>query len=324
MKTKDIIACLYSKGYTFSQLKELENSLITPSHDGSFFDFCNKNWIKYLVKNEVFLKKTKNPPYVLYYKWNIKLVNKKIIWIVWPRLITNFIKEALEKFFSFLEGKDIVIVSWFANWTDEYAHKLALKYNIPTIAVLGYGFEQLLTKKIKLVDDILQKNGLFLSEFRLDQEWTKWTFPQRNRIIAWLSDFLFVPQAALNSWTLITVNLAVDLKIPVYSCFSSYNDENWLWTNKLIFEKKINWIYDFDKFLNEITDKFSLWNIDFTKWEELTLLEEKILKTIKLGKNSLEEIVLEANLDIADVLNILSNLELKWLIYEELGSYFVK
>jgi len=41
------------------------------------------------------------------------------------------------------------------------------------------------------------------------------------------------------------------------------------------------------------------------------LLEEKILKTIKLGKNSLEEIVLEANLDIADVLNILSNLELK-------------
>jgi predicted Rossmann fold nucleotide-binding protein DprA/Smf involved in DNA uptake len=42
----------------------------------------------------------------------------------------------LENFFDFLQQKGVVIVSGFAPGTDQYAHSLALKYNIPTIAVL--------------------------------------------------------------------------------------------------------------------------------------------------------------------------------------------
>jgi predicted Rossmann fold nucleotide-binding protein DprA/Smf involved in DNA uptake len=38
----------------------------------------------------------------------------------------------------------------------------------------------------------------------------------------------------------------------------------------------------------------------------------------------LEEIVIELGFGIADVLNILSEMELKGLIYEQVGKYYVK
>jgi predicted Rossmann fold nucleotide-binding protein DprA/Smf involved in DNA uptake len=40
-----------------------------------------------------------------------------------------------------------------------------------------------------------------------------------------LSDLLFVPQARHNSGSLITVKDALEIEIPVYSCFSSYDDD---------------------------------------------------------------------------------------------------
>jgi predicted Rossmann fold nucleotide-binding protein DprA/Smf involved in DNA uptake len=76
---KDLIACLYSQGWTFSQLKNLNNQMILPECTGSFFDFCKKHNIKYLVGDEVFLKKTKPLPYVLYYQGNLELLNNKIV-----------------------------------------------------------------------------------------------------------------------------------------------------------------------------------------------------------------------------------------------------
>ena len=322
---KDLIACLYSKGWTFSKLKQLSNQLDLPKCPGNFFDFCKKYNVKYLVWDEVFLKKTRPLPYVLYYQWNISLVNKKIIWIVWPRKITTFIKLALKKFFNFLDWKDVVVVSGFAFWTDQYAHKLALKHNIPTIAVLGFGFKKAVVSADRhFLNEIVEKNWLVLSEFRLDQLGANWTFPQRNRIIAGLSDFLFVPQAAKNSWTLITVENAIDFKIPVYSCFSSYDEESGRWTNQLISDGKINWIYDFELFLKEISEKFWLERV----WEkvqlELSLEEEQIIKILKSWKNSLEEIVMELGLIVPEVLNILSEMELKGLIYERVGKYYTK
>ncbi|MBO7505138.1 DNA-processing protein DprA [bacterium] len=36
---------------------------------------------------------------------------------------------------------------------------------------------------------------MILSEFKLDFKPTAWSFPQRNRLIAGLSDALFLPEA---------------------------------------------------------------------------------------------------------------------------------
>ena len=55
-----------------------------------------------------------------------------------------------------------------------------------------------------------------ISEFKLDQEPAQYTFPQRNRIIAGLSDVLFLPEAGKESGSLITVDFALQMQKPVY------------------------------------------------------------------------------------------------------------
>ncbi|NOZ45024.1 MAG: hypothetical protein GXP45_07995 [bacterium] len=60
-----------------------------------------------------------------------------------------------------------------------------MEKNIPTIAVLGGGIKRYYEhKKEELLQTIIQKNGLILSEFKLDFSPTYYSFPQRNRLIA--------------------------------------------------------------------------------------------------------------------------------------------
>ncbi len=326
MNKKDYLVYLRNNSdISLGKLKKIkEIPLVTDGEISDFFHFCSKNNIKYMVGDEIFLKKVKPLPYIVFYKWNLNLLDKKIVGIVWPRKINSFIKFALEKFLDFLKDKDVVIVSGLADGTDSYAHTLALKNNIPTIAVLWFWILKGYNSQNRSLLEKIEKNGLILSEFRLNQEWTKRTFPQRNRIIAWLSDFLFVPQASEKSWTLITVNKAIEYWIEVYSLFSNYFDEFWKWTNKLISEWKIKWIYDFNLFLEEISQKFSLISKSFSDNFEFSEEEKMVVNSIKKWNNTLELLQMDLGIPIDKILNILSLLELKGVVFSELNEYFVK
>jgi DNA processing protein len=50
----------------------------------------------------------------------------------------------------------------------------------------------------------------------LNFEPTLWSFPQRNRLIAGISDYLFVPEAKEKSGSLITVDFAIKFKKQVF------------------------------------------------------------------------------------------------------------
>ena len=326
MNKKDYLVYLWNNSDIgigkLKKLKEIPLGIDDKVFD--FLNFCGKNNIKYLIWNEIFLKKVKPLPYIVSYKWNLSLLDKKIIGIVWPRKINSFIKFALEKFFEFLKDKDVVIVSGLADGTDSYAHTLALKNNIPTIAVLWFWILKGYTSQSRSLLEKIEKNWLILSEFRLNQEWTKWTFPQRNRIIAWLSDFVFVPQAAEKSWTLITINKAIEYWIEVYALFSNYFDEFWKWTNKLISEWKINWVYDFNLFLEEISQKFNLVSKFFIDNLELSEEEKLVINSIKKWNNTLELLKIDLKMPVDKILNILSLLELNGVVFSEINEYFVK
>ena len=300
---------------TPTQLKKLDN--IKLENEDKFLKYCKENDIKAKLANEVNLKKTKNPPYILYYIWNYDLIlNKKIVWIVGPRKITPFIKQYLDKFFENIKDfENIAIVSGLADGTDTYAHQLSIKYKIPTIAVLWFGIAKGLSSTTRhIIKEIVENDWLVLSEFKLKQTWTNWTFPQRNRIIAWLSDILFVPQAMQNSWTLITIEQANKIKIPVYSCFSDIEDLWWKWTNEQIVLWNINWIYDFNLFLEYIKKQF--WYKKKKKKINLELNEKEklIVENIQKWNNTLEKLVFATNLETSEILNYLSILEIKWIV----------
>ena len=306
------------------KLKKLKDIKLDKEKEENFLNYCKKHNIKALYNDEIFLKKTKPVPQILYYMWNYDLIkNKKIIGVVWPRKMTDFIKNYLDYFFKYIVSSNIAIVSWLAEWTDQYAHRLSLKYNIPTIWVLWYGIAKWLNwKERNLIQEIKDNNWLIISEFPLKQQGTNWTFPVRNKVIAGLSDVLFVPQAQEKSWSLITINEAIKLDIPVYSCFSSIQDDIWKWTNKLIAESKIFWVYDIDFFIKDLKSKYKIGNkeSDFSKLSEQ---EQLICKSIKEGCDTLESICSYTKKSTDEVLNILSMLELEWIISSDGAKYSI-
>lgn len=315
-------AVLYSldEKLTALQIKKLDKIEIDENQKKKLISYCDKHNINSFVWEEIFLKKTQNMPYILYYIWNYKLIEtKKIIWIVWPREITDFIKKYLDKLFSEIKKFDnIAIVSWLADGTDTYAHKLAIKYNIPTIAVLGFWIAKWLNGTTRhLLKEITNNGWLVISEFKLKQPWTTRTFPKRNRIIAWISDIVFSPQAKEDSGTLITLEDAIKINVPVYSCFSIVDDDFGKWTNKLINKWLINWIFDFDYFVENIKKDFSLKSKNFDKIPDIQWLnniELKIIENIKKWNNTIEKISINSWLSINEILNSISLLEIKGIL----------
>jgi DNA processing protein len=55
-----------------------------------------------------------------------------------------------------------------------------------------------------------------LSEYKINFVPTKYSFPQRNRIVAGLSDLLFLPEAGEKSGSLITAEFAYQQNKPIF------------------------------------------------------------------------------------------------------------
>lgn len=72
------------------------------------------------------------------------------------------------------------------------------------------------SSKREMIQKIIDHGWLVLSEFKLDKWPERYTFPQRNRIVAWLSDMVFVPEATMKSGSLITVDFARSMHKDVY------------------------------------------------------------------------------------------------------------
>lgn len=98
---------------------------------------------------------------------------------------------------------------------------------IPTVAILGGGLRYFLrSRRRAFIQDVLEHDGLIISEFKLDMVPTHYTFPQRNRIIAGLSDLLFLPEAGKNSGSLITVDFALSMNKDVYGAPARLTDHH--------------------------------------------------------------------------------------------------
>ncbi|CAB5700781.1 DNA protecting protein DprA [Delftia tsuruhatensis] len=110
----------------------------------------------------------------------------------------------------------LCIVSGLAQGVDGAAHEGALRAvpgmgleNMPrTIAVVGTGLDQVYPRSHTALAREVACQGLIVSEYPLGTGPMATNFPQRNRIIAGLSQGTLVVEAALQSGSLITARLA--------------------------------------------------------------------------------------------------------------------
>ncbi len=160
-------------------------------------------------KYPVLLKKIEQPPAKLYYKgkWD-RTIFENCLAVVGSRKMTRYGKQVTDYLISKLASAGLTIVSGFMYGVDAQAHRAALTGRGRTIAVMPCGIDLIHPAyQGKLYKQILDENGLIISELPGDMQPALWTYPRRNRIVAGLSRATLVIEAGLNSGSLITAGL---------------------------------------------------------------------------------------------------------------------
>jgi len=192
-----------------------------------------ENWKK--LPELANLRDLSHPPKELYFsgRWSPDIFTSCVA-VVGSRRMTDYGRRVIEKIVPRLVFEKKTIVSGFMYGVDQYAHEVCMENGGKTIAVLGWGIEQVMEgADRKIADRIVSSGGLLLSEWK-DQEATLWTFPVRNRIVAALASDIIVVEAAVKSGSLITANIARKLKRRLWAVPGEITSRTSSGTNTLI------------------------------------------------------------------------------------------
>ena len=164
------------------------------------------------------LRDIAKPPKKLFYIYEKPLkkeIFNRCLSIVGSREISKYGKEVLDHLFKSL-NRSTTIVSGFMTGVDSYAHTLALKYEMATVAILPCGLDIVYPQTNKvLYKEILSSGNLLLSEHPFGMSPMKWTLSKRNRLIAGMSYATLVIEASINSGSLVSANYAHSFGRPV-------------------------------------------------------------------------------------------------------------
>lgn len=264
------------------------------------------------------LKEIKNPPLYLLYKGSIQ--GEKYIGIVGTRSPSSYGIKIAENFSKELAKYGFIIVSGLAYGIDTYAHKGALEGNGKTFAVLGSSLDFIYPSgNLRLAERIIE-NGALISEYPLGTRPSKYTFPQRNRIISGICQGILVIEAGKKSGALITANFAVEEGREVFAIPGRLIDEKSLGTNKLIREgAKI--VLDIIDILEEYKVPYEVKN---NKEEFLTEEENRVLEVLNYEPIFVEDLLIKLKFDLSKLMFLIISLQSKGLVEEYPGLRYAK
>lgn len=247
------------------------------------------------------------------------VIGKKLVCFVGSRKCTAYGKSVCQSLIESLQGYPIVIVSGLALGIDSIAHQAALDNGITTIAFpgSGLGWDALYPAQHRgLAENILMSGGALISEYKEHQVGAPWTFPQRNRLMAGISDLTIIVEAEEKSGTLITARLATDYNksvgaIPGPITSPSSKGANWL------LKLGATPITGVDDILEEL-GLAPRTTADVSAYFNLTPDEERVLSILNEAKTK-EMIITELNLDPVTASIVFSSLEIKGVITEMMG-----
>lgn len=282
-------------------------------------------WVGEEIEYPFKLHNCTSKPYILYYHGNEHVLEHALLAIVGPRKPSSYLTQVTKDICALLPQYQVSTISGGAQGIDELVHRSCMAGEVPTIVVLWAWFRRIRSSRQRsFLEEIVAHGGLVLSERKIDQEPTTYTFPQRNRIIAGVADALFVPWAGSWSWSLITVDFACGYHIPVATVPGSIYDLGCAGTNRYLIEKKIMWVTNFADFLSTYftathAPKKSKRNVDVNEQER------NLLDVLSEHAYDITTLTHMTGQDIGQLMHHLLHLEIKQLIYcPEPGKYAKK
>ncbi|PZO09506.1 MAG: DNA-protecting protein DprA [Burkholderiales bacterium] len=152
-----------------------------------------------------------DPPVFLYVMGDLAvLAHPRRLAMVGSRNPTPQGEANAHQFARALGQAGVCVVSGMALGVDGAAHAGALEGGAPTIAVVGTGLDRVYPRRHLSLAHRIAAHGAIVSEYPLGTPPLAANFPQRNRLIAGLSQGTLVVEATLKSGSLITARLAAE------------------------------------------------------------------------------------------------------------------
>ena len=270
------------------------------------------------------LKKIYDPPEELYVKGDTSALSEKCLAIVGTRTATEYGKAIARKYAKELSQYGFTIVSGLAEGIDTEAHKGALEGGGKTIAVFGCGIDQIFpASNIKLAGDI-EENGALVSEYKPGTPAAKWTFPRRNRIISGMSLGVIMVEGHYDSGAMITAKLALDEGREVFAVPGNVEIEQ---------TKGPHWLIKqgakLAESIDDILEEFNIKRVEGSgkekeiDYSQLSSDQVKVISCLTKEPKHVDRISAESGTSSHETLGILAVLEIKGMVKQLPGKYFV-
>lgn len=271
-------------------------------------------------------------PLLLFVKGTMQMLQNPALAVVGTRRITSYGEMVTKQLVSDLTIYGYTIVSGCMYGVDAIAHQAAVEAQGNTIAVLGYGFAYRPSHRIqKLQTQILESGGCLVTEYAPQVQPSKGTFPERNRIVAGISMGVLVTEAALKSGTHITAECALDAGREVFAVPGSIFNPYAQGTKHLInqgatlvtsaadivadLRKPITIPFSTDKNQTDLDMQAYIEHLEFGP------VEKKVLQELFFLPQSVDALCEKLQLEIQELLSILSVLELENIVQNKAGVW---
>ena len=248
---------------------------------------------------------------------------QKCIAIVGTRRPTGAGREAARQIATRIAQAGFSVVSGLALGIDAIAHQAALDAGGHTIAVLGCGLDRIYPKKNAALKARIAERGTLVSEYPSGTESRPFHFPQRNRIIAALSQGVIVVEGAMKSGALITARFALDAGRGVYAVPGSIRNPAAVGPNELIRNGNAFLITSADHVFEDIAPGL-VWADALGPTGPAPCLDETetaVLLQMDDGRNPMARLTDEVDASPGQVALTLSRLEVRGLVLKRPTGY---
>jgi len=268
-----------------------------------------------------------DPPLLLYYKGDLEAAKRRGIGVVGSRQTSHYGLETAKKLSYQMAYAGLPVASGLARGIDTAAHQGALAAKGRTVAVLGCSLDLMYPPENQaLAEMIVEKNGLLLSEFPLKTPPDKQTFPMRNRIVSGLSGGVLVIEAGAESGALITARMALEQGRQVFAIPGRIDNPLAKGCHRLI-KEGAKLVESVEDVLAEFEFLFPPAAISEPRRvlpSDLSEDEQVILKNLGMEEVHLDELTRKCGLPSARMSSTLLRLEMRKLVRQLPGKFFVK
>lgn len=272
------------------------------------------------------LKHCNDGPILLYTQGKMNLNVPKVVSIVGTRRATEYGLRFVEQLVRDLVPHNPLVVSGLAYGIDVAAHRAALDNGLQTVGVLGNSLDRVYPNLHLQLAEKMKANGGLISEFESGTKPDRENFPQRNRIVAGMTDVCIVVESAKRGGSMITAFQAADYNRDVMALPGKVGAEFSAGCNFLIKSQRahmIESIKDLEYTMGWEVEAKSKPAAQKQLFVELNPQEQQLYDLLKANqKESLDNISLGAGIPVSQASTLLLELEFKGVVKSLPGKIY--